>query len=204
MSTSELITTSFTRSSVSLSMSMLFSSTSKSRMSHDIFSWTNPPFGKPTAGRNSLSNTCENGPCPRSWTRPARRTTWMSSKVMLSDFCPTSMRRTNTSLRCATPSEWSKRVCTAPGKTKCDVPSCLRSRRRWNCGVSITDTSSGSTRKWPWTGSLNIFALDGPSFASPFFLPCRRRSMASAAAGVRSAATSACESGSSSMPPSSE
>ena len=32
--------------------------------------------------------------------------------------------------------ECSKRLCDAPGNTKYADPSCFKSRRRWNCGVS--------------------------------------------------------------------
>lgn len=36
-----------------------------------------------------------------------------------------------------------------------DLPSCLISLRRWNCGVSIISTHSGWTSMCPWMLSLN-------------------------------------------------
>ncbi len=41
-------------------------------------------------------------------------------------------------------------VCVAVGKTKWHVPTCLRNRRRWNCGVSMMATAAGWRVMCPW------------------------------------------------------
>lgn len=59
-----------------------------------------------------------------------------------------------------------------------DLPSCLISLRRWNCGVSIISTHSGWTSMCPWMLSLNtcqhtkiqqwVFYVSFPSWSHPY------------------------------------
>ena len=76
LSTLALVIKSHTLSMIPFSRSMPLSSTIHRNMSAPIASWfhggSSPACHPATRlGRNSLSNTCENGPWPKSWHRPA-------------------------------------------------------------------------------------------------------------------------------------
>lgn len=56
-----------------------------------------------TAGMNSPSHTCDHGPCPKSWQRPAIVTQRISRSVIPSSGCRCLRRSTSMPARCATP-----------------------------------------------------------------------------------------------------
>ena len=113
-----------TRLTVSASMSMWFSSTIHSNMSALMASWFQAAFfgSQPACrrGKNSLSKTWLNGPCPRSWHKPA---SWMESLSMCDRFWRTArplLRRRPSYMfvaRWHVPSECSNLLCDEPGKT---------------------------------------------------------------------------------------
>lgn len=68
-----------------------------------------------------------------------------SCKTLTSLASTPVIRAKNILAICITPTEWAKRVWSAPGKTKLLTPSCLIRRSRWNSLVLISSSNSRSS-----------------------------------------------------------